>query len=202
MIELSFEEQDLIIDKLIEKYFDIEDCVVGYCAEDNKSGKYTDIRTNIPYIKDLCLYKSDSNFSGDLAQASVEFSYNDVYKEYTIQELQQKYFQDVLTPTQNELIMFELTEGFEYPLQSKFLKKEQTNEFLETENQADSSFPYLVASPWSFDLPKFEDMLVSKGLWFSTLYLADIEDNMKYTFLSQEELSVAKELLDSNEWNQ
>ena len=70
------------------------------------------------------------------------------------------------------------------------------NEFLETENQEDSSFPYLVASPWDFDLPKFGGMLVSSGIWFSTLYLADIEDNMKYTFLSQEELSVAKELLD------
>lgn len=116
MIELSFEEQDLIIDKLIEKYFYIEDCVIGYYTEDNKSGKYADIKTNIPYIKDLCLYKSDTNFSDDLAQASVEFSYNDVYKEYTIPVLQQKYFQDLLTPTQNELIMFELTEGFEWPL--------------------------------------------------------------------------------------
>lgn len=122
MTELSFEEQDLIINKLVEKYFSIEYCVVGYYTEDNKSGKYTDIRINIPYIKDLCLYKSDSNFSDDLAQASVEFSYNDVYKEYTIQELQQKYFQDILTPTKNELIMFELTQGFEWPLQYKFIK--------------------------------------------------------------------------------
>ena len=71
------------------------------------------------------------------------------------------------------------------------------NEFLETENQSDiSSYPCLIASPWEFDLPKFEDMLVSSGVWFSTLYLADTEDNMKYTFLSQEELSAAKELLD------
>ena len=70
------------------------------------------------------------------------------------------------------------------------------NDFLETENKEDSSFPYLVASPWEFDLPKFEEMLVSKGLWFSTLYLADVEDNMEYTFLSKEELYVAKELLD------
>ena len=68
---------------------------------------------------------------------------------------------------------------------------EQANEFLETEN-----YPYLIASPWEFDLPKFEEMLVSEGLWFSTLYPEDIEDNMKYTFLSQEDLSVAKELLD------
>lgn len=71
------------------------------------------------------------------------------------------------------------------------------SEFLETENQPDvSSYPYLIASPWSFDLPKFEGILVSSGIWFSTLYLVDIEDNIKYTFLSQEELSVAKELLD------
>lgn len=77
------------------------------------------------------------------------------------------------------------------------------SEFLETENQPDvSSYPYLIASPWSFDLPKFEGILVSSGIWFSTLYLVDIEDNIKYTFLSQEELSVAKELLDNNEWNQ
>ena len=38
------------------------------------------------------------------------------------------------------------------------------NKFLETENQPDvSSCPYLIASPWDFELPKFEDMLVSKG---------------------------------------
>ena len=68
------------------------------------------------------------------------------------------------------------------------------SEFLETENQPDaSSCPQLIASPWDFELPKFEDMLVSSGVWFSTLYLEDIEDNIKYVFLSQEELSVATE---------
>lgn len=77
------------------------------------------------------------------------------------------------------------------------------SEFLETENQSDiSSYPCLIASTWSFDLPKFEDMLLTEGIWFDSEYMADIEDNMKYTFLSQEELSVAKELLDNNEWNQ
>ena len=123
MTELSFEEQDLIIDKLIDKHFSREECIVGYYAEDNKPGKHIDIRTNIPYVKDLCLYKSDTNFCSDLAQASVEFSYAGVYKEYAILELQQKYFQDILTPTQNELIMFELTEGFEWPLQDKLIKE-------------------------------------------------------------------------------
>ena len=54
----------------------------------------------------------------------VEFIYEDDYKKFTIQELQQKYFQDILTPTPNELIMFELTNGFEWPLSEKFLKKD------------------------------------------------------------------------------
>lgn len=68
------------------------------------------------------------------------------------------------------------------------------SEFLETENQPDvSSCQYLIAILWDFELPKFEDILVSSGVWFSTLYLTDIEDNMKYTFLSQEELSITTE---------
>ena len=127
MTELTFEEQDLIIDKLIEKYFSKRDYIEGYCGEHNKTGLHYDIKIEIPHIKNMCLYKSDPSFSIDdeLSQASIEFSYNDVHGgDFTIQELQQKYFQDILTPTENELIMFELSEGFEWPLSEKFLKKD------------------------------------------------------------------------------
>lgn len=114
MTELSFEEQDLIIDKLINKYFGRYDTGIEY---------YGFIPTNKGRIEIVWLY--ESNFSSMQRPATIELVVNGfVLEEYTTQELQRKYFQDILTPTQNELIMFELTEGFEWPLQSKFLKKE------------------------------------------------------------------------------
>ena len=121
MTQLSFEEQDLIIYKLIEKYFKGKEEVIIEVHQgdtgDNPAGTYIDIKTNTACcIKDLRFYESDTNFDDDLAQALVEFIYEDDYKKFTIQDLQQKYFQDILTPSHNELIMFELTEGFEWPL--------------------------------------------------------------------------------------
>lgn len=38
----------------------------------------------------------------------------------TLQEVQETMFNDILNPTQNELVIFELAYGFEWPLQDKF----------------------------------------------------------------------------------
>ena len=126
MVELTFEEQDLIIDKLIEKHFSKKYYIEGCYDKHNNTWVHYEIKIEIPYVKNMCFYKSDPGFSveDELSQASIEFSCNENYRDFTIQELQQKYFQDVLTPTRNELVLFELSEGFEWPLQDKFLKKD------------------------------------------------------------------------------
>ena len=120
MTELSFEEQDLIIDKLINKYLGgHKGC--GNILEINHP--VFNMVTFVHPTIDWDVYSPDAYVD----KAAIEFDIDGLgvfIKEYTIQELQRKYFQDILTPTQNELIMFELTEGFEWPLQSKFLKKE------------------------------------------------------------------------------
>lgn len=36
-----------------------------------------------------------------------------------VEELKSKYFLDILNPTQNELVLFELEYGFEFPFQEK-----------------------------------------------------------------------------------
>ena len=124
MNELSFEEQDLIIDKLINKYLGgHKGC--GNILEINHP--VFNMVTFVHPTIDWDVYSP--NVYED--KAAIEFDIDGLgvfIKDYTIQELQQKYFQDLLTPTQNELIMFELTEGFEWLLQSKFTDKEQTNE--------------------------------------------------------------------------
>ena len=120
MTDLSFGEQDLIIDKLIEKYLG------GYKGCGNNLTINHPVFYMVTFVHptiDWGVYSS--NVYQD--KAAIEFDIDGLgvfVKEYTIQEIQQKYFQDILTPTQNELIMFELSEGFEWPLQSKFLKKE------------------------------------------------------------------------------
>ena len=112
MIELTFEEQDLIIDKLIEKYLG------GYKGCGNILEINHPVFNMVTFVHptiDWGVYSS--NVYED--KAAIEFDIDGLgvfIKEYTIQELQQKYFQDILTPTENELIMFELTEGFEWPL--------------------------------------------------------------------------------------
>lgn len=129
MTELTLEEQDLIIDKLIEKHFSKKDYIEGYCDEHNMTGAYYYIRKEAHYIKNMRFYKSDTSFSinDDLSQASVEFSYNDFHGgDFTIQELQQKYFQDILTPTRNELVLFELSEGFGWPLAAMQLSEQSS----------------------------------------------------------------------------
>ena len=147
MTDLTFEEQDLIIDKLIEKYLG------GHKGCGNSLTINHPVFCMVTFIHPTIDWGVHSpNVCED--KAAIEFDVDGLgvfVKEYTIQELQRKYFQDILsaepmrtkrkinkflfsqhscnlTPTQNELIMFELTEGFEYPLQDKFLKKEQTNE--------------------------------------------------------------------------
>ena len=124
MKELTFEEQDLIIDKLIEKYL----------GGDKGCGNNLTINHPVFYMVTFIHPAIDWDVhSPNVYQdkAAIEFDIDGLgvfIKEYTIQEIQQKYFKDILTPTHNELIMFELTEGFEYPLQDKFLKNEKTNE--------------------------------------------------------------------------
>ena len=120
MAELSFEEQDLIIDKLINKYL----------GGDKGCGNNLTINHPIFYMVTFIhptieWYVYSRNVYQD--KPAIEFDIDGLgvfVKEYTIQELQQKYFQDILTPTENELIMFELSESFEWPLQDKLLKKE------------------------------------------------------------------------------
>ena len=113
MTELSFEEQDLIIDKLIEKYLGgHKGC--GNILEINHP--VFNMVTFVHPTRDWDVYSPNAYED----KAAIEFDIDGLgvfIKDYTIQELQQKYFQDILTPTQNELIMFELTEGFEWPLQ-------------------------------------------------------------------------------------
>lgn len=51
--------------------------------------------------------------------------------EITFDELKSKYFLDILNPSENELIMFELEYGFEFPFcekNKKINQKEQINE--------------------------------------------------------------------------
>ena len=45
------------------------------------------------------------------------FNFNLAQFNKSIQELQETCFQDILNPTENELILFELQYGFEWPLQ-------------------------------------------------------------------------------------
>ena len=120
MTELSFEEQDLIIDKLINKYLGgHKGC--GNILEINHP--VFNMVTFVHPTIDWDVYSPNAYED----KAAIEFDIDGLgvfIKEYTIQELQRKYFQDILTPTQNELIMFELTEGFEWPLSEKFLKKD------------------------------------------------------------------------------
>ena len=118
MTELTLEEQDLIIDKLIDKYL----------GGDKGCGNNLTINHSVFCMVTFVNPTIDYDvFSPNMLEeeASVDFvnCEAEVFS-FTIQELQQKYFQDILTPTQNELIMFELTGGFEWPLQDKLLKKE------------------------------------------------------------------------------
>ena len=118
MTDLTFEEQDLIIDKLIEKYLG------------GHRGCGNNLEINHPefciatFIHPIIDYDI---FSPNMFEEEASVDFVDCEAEvfsFTIQELQQKYFQDILTPTENELIMFELSEGFEWPLSEKFLKKD------------------------------------------------------------------------------
>ena len=118
MTDLTFEEQDLIIDKLIEK------SLGGHRGCGNNLEINHPVFCMVTFIHLIIDYDI---FSPNMLEeeASVDFVDCDAgVLRFTIQELQQKYFQDILTPTENELIMFEISEGFEYPLQDKFLKKE------------------------------------------------------------------------------
>ena len=124
MTQLSFEEQDLIIDKLIEKF------IGSHKGCGNTLGIIHPVFNMVTFVHPAIDYNI---YSPDMfkEEESIKFDIDGLgvfVKEFTIQELQRKYFQDILTPTHNEMIMFELTEGFEYPLQDKFLKKEKTNE--------------------------------------------------------------------------
>lgn len=120
MNELSLEEQDLIIDKLIEKYLG------------GRKGCGNTLEINHPVFRMVTFVHPtiDYNiYSPNMfeEEASIEFDIDGLgvfVKEYTIQELQQKYFLNILTPTLDELTLFELSQGFEWPLQDKFLKKE------------------------------------------------------------------------------
>ena len=141
MTDLTFEEQDLIIDKLIEKYLG------GHRGCGNNLEINHPVFCIATFIHPIIDYDI---FSTNMFEEEASVDFVDCEAEvfsFTIQELQQKYFKDILsaepmrtkrkinkfllsqhscnlTPTQNELIMFELTEGFEWPLQDKFLKKE------------------------------------------------------------------------------
>ena len=135
MTELSFGEQDLIIDKLIEEY---QATNIG--AEGSFGVNLTNNMFDVVW-----LHKSKTHWM--CRDANIELSGHESLI-YPINYLQQKYFQDILsaepmrtkrkidkflfsqhscnlTPTHNELIMFELTEGFEWLLQPKFLKKDK-----------------------------------------------------------------------------
>ena len=120
MTDLTFEEQDLIIDKLIERYLGgHRGC--GNNLEINHPVFYmaTFIHPTIDWdVHSPNVYQDKAAIKFDIDGLGV------FVKEYTVPELQQKYFQDILTPTDNELIMFELSEGFEWPLSEKFLKKD------------------------------------------------------------------------------
>ena len=143
MTELSFLEQDLIIDKLIEEYLG------------GHRGCGNTLEINHPVFRMATFVHPTTDWDvhspnayGD--KAAIEFDVDGLgvfIKEYTIQELQRKYFQDILsaepmrtkrkidkflfsqhscnlTPSQEELILFEIENGFEWPLQDKFLKKD------------------------------------------------------------------------------
>ena len=120
MKELTFEEQDLIIDKLIEKYLG------------GDKGCGNNLTINHPVFNMVTFVHPTIDwgvYSPNVYEdkAAIEFDIDGLgvfIKEYTIQELQLKYFQDVLTPIRNKLVLFELSEGFEWPLQDKFLKKD------------------------------------------------------------------------------
>ena len=120
MTDLTFEEQDLIIDKLIEKYLG------SHKGCGNTLGIIHPVFNMVTFVHlaiDYNIY-SPNMFE---EEASIEFDIDGLgvfVIEFTIQELQQKHFLDILTPTENELIMFELSEGFEWPLSEKFLKKD------------------------------------------------------------------------------
>ena len=109
---LTFEEQDLIIDKLIEKYLG------GHRGCGNTLEINHPVFRMVTFIHPTTDWDVHSpNVYEDKAAIELDVDGLGVFvKEYTIQELQQKYFQDILIPTENELIMFELTNGFEWPL--------------------------------------------------------------------------------------
>ena len=111
MTDLTFEEQDLIIDKLIERYQ-----ATKIIVDEARGVSLNDGMFDVAW-----LYKSKTHWM--CRDAIVELS-GDESLIYPINYLQQKYFQDILTPTENELTLFELSQGFEWPLQDKFLKKE------------------------------------------------------------------------------
>ena len=118
MTELTFGEQDLIIDKLIEKYLG------GHKGCGNTLTINHPIFYMVTFVSPLIDYDIYSPHMFE-EEASVDFVDCDGgVLRYTIQKLQQKYFLDILTPTENELVLFELSEGFEWPLIEKFLKKE------------------------------------------------------------------------------
>ena len=118
MTDLTFEEQDLIIDKLIEKYLG------GHRGCGNNLEINHPVFCIATFIHPIIDYDIFSTNMFE-EEASVDFvdCEDDVFS-FTIQELQQKYFKDILTPSAKELIMFELSEGFEWPLSEKFLKKD------------------------------------------------------------------------------
>ena len=122
MAELSFEEQDLTIDKLINKYLGgHKGC--GNILEINHP--VFNMVTFVHPTIDWDVYSPNAYED----KAAIEFDIDGLgvfIKEYTIQELQQKYFQDILTPTKNELIMFELSEGFEWPLAAVQLSEQSS----------------------------------------------------------------------------
>ena len=120
MTDLTFEEQDLIIDKLIEKYLG------GDKGCGNTLGILHPVFNMVTFVHPAIDYNiySPNMFE---EEASIEFDIDGLgvfVIEFTIQELQQKYFLNILTPTLDELTLFELSQGFEWPLQDKFLKKE------------------------------------------------------------------------------
>ena len=92
MKELTFEEQDLIIDKLIDKYL----------GGDKGCGNNLTINHPVFYMVTFIhptieWYVYSRNVYQD--KPAIEFDIDGLgvfVKEYTIQELQQKYFQDIL----------------------------------------------------------------------------------------------------------
>ena len=126
MTELTFKEQDVIIGKLIEKY-QATGVIVDEARGVNLANSVFDV---------VWLHKSRTHWM--CRDANIELS-GDEPLIYSINYLQRKYFQDILsaepmrtkrkinkflfsqhscnlTPTPNELIMFRLSEGFEWPL--------------------------------------------------------------------------------------